>query len=39
MLYKERLFPLIVKQLIEDDEDNKSKIILDGFEYILDEDI
>lgn len=39
MLYKEQVFPLIVNQLMEDDEDKKSKIILDGFEYILDEDI
>lgn len=39
ILYKEQIFPIIMKQLMDDDEDEKAKAIIDGFEHIVDENI
>jgi hypothetical protein len=39
VFYKQEVFPLIVKKLMEDDEDNKAKVIIDGFEYVIDNDL
>ncbi|WP_045518111.1 hypothetical protein [Neobacillus niacini] len=39
VFYKQEIFPLIVKSLMEDDEDSKAKVIIDGFEYIIDNDL
>jgi hypothetical protein len=37
--YKSEVFPLIVKKLMEEDEDEKAKVIIDGFEHFIDEDL
>lgn len=37
--YKQEIFPLIVKKLMEDDEDEKAKVIIDGFEYFIDNNL
>lgn len=39
VFYKQEIFPLIVKSLMEDDEDLKAKVIIDGFEYVIDNDL
>lgn len=39
VFYKQEVFPLIVKKLMEDDEDTKAKVIIDGFEYVVDNDL
>jgi hypothetical protein len=39
VFYKQEVFPLIVKSLMEDDEDTKAKVIIDGFEYIVDQEL
>ncbi|WP_324657524.1 hypothetical protein SA286_14690 [Bacillus altitudinis] len=39
LFYKQEVFPLIVKKLMDEDEDSKAKVIIDGFEYIIDNDI
>ncbi|WP_349346502.1 hypothetical protein [Priestia megaterium] len=39
VFYKQEVFPLIVKHLMDEDEDAKSKIIIDGFEYTIDNDL
>ncbi|MGG0789268.1 hypothetical protein ABE132_11155 [Peribacillus simplex] len=39
VFYKQEVFPLIVKKLMDDDEDNKSKVIIDGFEYVIDNEL
>lgn len=37
VFYKQEVFPLIVKKLMEEDEDEKAKVIIDGFEHLIDE--
>lgn len=37
--YKQEIFPLIVNKIMEDDEDKKAKVIIDGFEHIIDNDL
>jgi hypothetical protein len=39
LFYKQEVFPLIVKKLMEEDEDIKASVIIDGFEYVIDNDI
>lgn len=39
VFYKQEVFPLIVKHLMDEDEDSKSKVIIDGFEYTIDHDL
>ncbi|MBA5714898.1 hypothetical protein DT035_08640 [Bacillus subtilis] len=39
VFYKQEVFPLIVKSLMEDDEELKAKVIIDGFEYVIDNDL
>lgn len=39
VFYKREVFPLIVKQLMNDDEDKKAKVIIDGFEYVVDNEL
>ncbi|MCZ2258081.1 hypothetical protein [Sporosarcina sp. G11-34] len=39
VFYKQEVFPLIVKKLIEEDEDIKATVIIDGFEYVIDNGI
>ena len=36
IFYKQEVFPLIVKKLMEDDEDLKAKVIFNGLEHIID---
>lgn len=38
-LYKEQVFPFIVEQVLNDDEDVKTKIIIDGLEHMVDKNI
>ncbi|WP_432356967.1 hypothetical protein [Sporosarcina sp. UB5] len=39
VFYKSEVFPLIVKKLMEEDEDVKAKVIIDGFEHLIDDDL
>ncbi|MYL54185.1 hypothetical protein GLW08_12640 [Pontibacillus yanchengensis] len=39
VFYKQEVFPLIVRHLIEDEEDEKAKVIIDGFQHVVDQDI
>lgn len=39
VFYKQEVFPIIIKKLMEDDEDCKAKVIIDGFEYVIDNDL
>lgn len=39
VFYKQEIFPLIVKELMDDDEDEKAKVIIDGFEHFIDNDM
>lgn len=39
VFYKQEVFPLIVKKLMDDDEDEKAKVIIDGFEYVIDNEL
>ncbi|MBU8772020.1 hypothetical protein [Cytobacillus oceanisediminis] len=39
VFYKQEVFPLIVKQLMNEDQDEKAKVIIDGFEYVIDNDL
>lgn len=38
VFYKSEVFPLIMKQIMDEDEDEKVKVVIDGFEHIVDED-
>lgn len=37
--YKSEVFPLIVNQIMNENEDQKVKVIIDGFEHIVDNDL
>lgn len=39
VFYKSEVFPLIIKKLMEEDEDDKAKVIIDGFEHLIDDDL
>ncbi|WP_458106287.1 hypothetical protein [Bacillus sp. PK5-004] len=39
VFYKQEVFPLIVKQLMNEDQDEKAKVIIDGFEYVIDNEL
>lgn len=39
ILYKREIFPFIIGTLMDDDEDAKSKVMIDGFEHIIDNNI
>lgn len=39
VFYKSEVFPLIVNQIMNEDEDTKAKVIIDGFEHIVDNDL
>lgn len=39
VFYKQEVFPLIVKSLMEEDEDSKAKVIIDGFEYVINNEL
>lgn len=39
VFYKQEVFPLIVKQLMNEDQDEKAKVIIDGFEYVVDNEM
>lgn len=39
VFYKQEVFPLIVKKLMDEDEDDKALVIINGFEYVIDNEI
>src|SRR5690606_35955950 len=39
VFYKSEVFPLIVNQIMNEDEDQKVKVIIDGFEHTVDNDL
>ncbi|MEC0282337.1 hypothetical protein [Terribacillus saccharophilus] len=39
VFYKQEVFPLVLKKLLNEDQIEKAPIIINGFEYIVDEDI
>ena len=39
VFYKFEVFPLIVKQIMNEDQEEKIKVIIDGFEHIVDNDL
>lgn len=39
VFYKSKVVPLIINQILNEDEDLKVKVIIDGFEHIVDNDL
>ncbi|STO07594.1 hypothetical protein [Exiguobacterium aurantiacum] len=39
MIFKEEIFPIIIKKMLDEPQEEKIKIIIDGFEHIVDRNI
>lgn len=39
LLYKQEVFPVILKQMIQEPQEDKIKLIIDGFEYLIEKNI
>ncbi|XCA82164.1 hypothetical protein ABKJ26_07975 [Exiguobacterium mexicanum] len=39
LLYKQEVFPIILKQMIQEPQEDKIKLVIDGFEYLIEKNI